>query len=57
MKEKNISTYTLQKRGICSKTIYNLKHNKSITMYTLAKIAEILECSANEIVQFDHEEL
>ena len=36
MEQKNITTYTLIfKHDIPSKTMYNLKHNKSITMYTV----------------------
>lgn len=54
MKQKNITTYTLiTKYGIGSKTIYNLKHNKSVTMYTLGRLCEILDCTADNIVRFE----
>lgn len=53
MKTKGITTYTLiHKYNIASKTVYNLKHNKSITMFTLARLCEVLECSPNDIVEF-----
>ena len=56
MKEKDVSTYVLiNKYNVLSKTIYNLKHNKSITMYTLGRLCEILDCTPNDIVRFEKE--
>ena len=53
MKRKNITTYTLiAKHDINPRTINNLRHNKSITMYTLERLCEILECEPNDIVKF-----
>lgn len=53
MQLKGITTYSLiHKYNIGSKTIYNLKHNKSITMYTLERLCEVLNCTPNEIVNF-----
>lgn len=53
MAEKGITTYTLiNKHGINPRTIHNLKHNKSITMFTLEKLCIILDCQANGIVRF-----
>lgn len=53
MKVKEITTYALiQKYNIASKTVYNLKHNKSITMYTLMRLCEVLDCTPNDIVEF-----
>ena len=53
MEEKGITTYTLiNKHGINPRTIHNLKHNKSNTMFTLEKLCIILDCHANEIVRF-----
>lgn len=47
------TTYTLiTKHGINPRTINNLKHNKSITMYTLERLCQILECTPNEVVRF-----
>lgn len=45
MKERSVTTYTLiNQYGINPRTIFNLKHNKSITLYTLEKLCSILEC-------------
>ena len=53
MKRKNVSTYILIKTyKISSRTINHLKHNKSITMYTLESLCSILNCSPNEVVEF-----
>ncbi len=53
MRKKNISTYTLiYKLGFSPNTIHNLKHNKSITIYTLEKLCTALDCTPNDILEF-----
>ena len=53
MANKQITTYALiSKHGINPRTIHNLKHNKSITLYTLEKLCSILDCQAEGIVCF-----
>lgn len=53
MDAKGITTYTLiYKHGVSSRTINNLKHNRSITLYTMEKLCDILECKPNDIVDF-----
>ena len=53
MQERNITTYTLiHKHHFSPYTITNLKRNKSITMYTLEKLCRILNCTADNIVEF-----
>ena len=53
MEQKGITTYALINRyGINPRTIHNLKHNKSITMFTLEKLCMILKCQADGIVRF-----
>lgn len=57
MEQKHITTYTLiSKYGINPRTINHLKHNKSITLYTLEKLCAILNCQAESIVEFLPEE-
>lgn len=54
MKEKNVTTYTLiYKHGISAHTIHNLKHNKGITIETLNKLLNILDCTPNDILRFE----
>lgn len=53
MREQNITTYTLiTSHNISSRTIFNLKHNKSITMNTLEHLCNILNCTPNDIIRF-----
>lgn len=53
MENRGETTYTLiNKYGINPRTINNLKHNKSITMYTLERLCQILDCQAEGVVRF-----
>lgn len=53
MERKGETTYTLiNKHGINPRTINNLKHGKSITLYTLERLCTILGCQAEDIVLF-----
>ncbi len=56
MEEKGITTYALiNKYGINPRTIHNLKHGKSITLYTLEKLCQVLECQAEAVVIFEED--
>ena len=50
MKKKNISQYQLLKQRIDNKTLNRLKNNKNITVLTLLKLCEILDCTPNDII-------
>ncbi len=53
MQDQGVTTYTLiHKHGINPRTVNNLKHNQSITMYTLERLCQILDCQAEKIVLF-----
>lgn len=53
MEKKNVTTYALiYKHGVSPYTITNLKRNKSITMNTLERLCKILDCTADDIVEF-----
>lgn len=57
MEKKGISTYRLIKDyDFNTRTLNNLKHNVSITMYTLGKLCKILSCKPNDIVEFIDDE-
>ena len=57
MEKQGVTTYALiNKYGINPRTINNLKHNKSITMFTLERLCQILDCQAESIVEFTSEE-
>ena len=52
LKEKEIFQYHLLKSGIDNKTLHNLKKNKNITLLTVEKLCNIIQCSPNDIVEF-----
>ena len=52
MKEKGITQYRLLKSGIDNETLDAVKKGNNITLLTLEKICNILECTPNEVVRF-----
>lgn len=53
MKKRRISKYQLiNKFGMSSQTINALRHNEGISIYTLERLCQILECSPNDVVEF-----
>ena len=52
MEEKGITQYKLLKSGIDNKTLDTLKKNNNITLLTLEKLCNILDCTPNDIVRF-----
>ena len=57
MADRKVTTYRLIKDfGINSRTVYNLKHDLSITMNTLGQLCNILSCTPNDVVEFKSEE-
>ena len=52
MQKKGISQYNLLKSGIDNKTLDSIKKGKNVTLLTLEKICDVLECTPNEVVRF-----
>ena len=52
MNQKGITQYRLLKSGIDNKTLDAIKKGNNITMLTLEKICNILECTPNEVIRF-----
>ena len=52
MEENGVSQYRLIKAGVDNKTLDALKKGNNITLLTLEKICAILDCTPNEVVQF-----
>ena len=52
MKNKDVSQYKLLQSGIDNKTLDALKKNKNITLLTLEKLCQILDCTPNDVVKF-----
>lgn len=57
MTKKHISQYRLLKCGIDPRTLVSLRHNRNITMYTLERLCQILDCNPNDVVAFSMEAL
>ena len=52
MEKKGITQYRLLKSGIDNKTLDTIKKGNNITLLTLEKICNILDCTPNEVVKF-----
>lgn len=53
MREKSVTKYALiYKFGFSADTITNLRNNRSITMHTMEKLCQVLQCTPNDIVAF-----
>lgn len=52
MQERGITTYSLVNHyGISSHLMSNLRHNKNVTMETIQRLCQILDCTPNDIVE------
>ena len=49
MNRKGITQYRLLKSGIDNKTLDAIKKGKNITLLTLEKLCDILECTPNDL--------
>ena len=57
MEEKGVTTYTrIEKYNINPRTISHLKHDKSVTAYTLEKLCRILDCPIEAVIKILPEE-
>ncbi len=52
METKGITQYFLLKSGIDNKTLDSLKKNKNITVLTIEKLCNIIDCTPNDIIEF-----
>ncbi len=53
MREKQVTTYALiHKHGIRKSTIDRFKHGQNVTIFTIARMCEILDCRIEDIVEY-----
>ena len=52
MRYKQVTQYQLLKNGLDNKTLDTLKKNRNITLSTLEKLCQMLDCTPNDVVQF-----
>ena len=55
MDDKQITQYYLLQNGIDNKTLDSLKKNKNITLLTLEKLCNLIDCTPNDIMLFTKE--
>ena len=56
MQSRGISQYQVLQNGLDNKTLDSLKKGKNITLLTLEKLCEILDCTPNDVVRFVKDE-
>ena len=53
LRQKGISQYYLLNHGLDHKTLDALKKNRNITLLTLEKLCRMIDCTPNDIVEFN----
>lgn len=56
MKEKNISSYKLEKLGFSRATYYSIQQGNSISTNTVNQLCKLLKCKVSDIMEFIDEE-
>lgn len=52
MGDRGVTQYQLLNNGIDNKTLDSIKKGKNITLLTVEKLCNILNCTPNDIVKF-----
>lgn len=52
LKEKQISSYRLEKMGFARSTYYAMKEGKSVSTNTIDQLCTLLECQVSDIMEF-----
>lgn len=56
MKQKNITSYKLQKAGFSRATYYSIKQGNSVSTNTINQLCKILQCEVSEVIKFIDED-
>ena len=56
MKKRTVSQYQLLRMGIDNKTLDGFKKGKNVTLLTVEKLCNILDCKPWEVFEFIEEE-
>ena len=56
MKNKNISSYRLEKLGFSRATYYSIQQGNSISTNTVNQLCKLLKCDVSDIMEFIDEE-
>lgn len=55
MKKRSISQYALINQGIYKHTLDQLRKNQNVTVLTIEKLCDILDCTPNDVFSFKKE--
>lgn len=53
LEKRNISQYKLLQMGIDNRLLDALRHNKNITLLSLKRVCDALNCTPDEVVKFE----
>lgn len=56
MKEKNMSSYRLEKLGFSRATYYSIQQGNSVSTNTVNQLCKLLKCEVSDIMEFIDEE-
>lgn len=56
MKEKQITSYQLEKLGFSRATYYSIQKGNSISTNTVNQLCKLLKCNVSDILEFIDEE-
>lgn len=56
MKEKNISSYKLEKMGFSRATYYSIKQGNSVSTNTINQLCKLLKCNVSDVMIYIEEE-
>lgn len=52
MKQKNISSYKLDKLGFSRSTYYAIKQGRSVSTNTINQLCKLLDCNVSDIITY-----
>ena len=56
MKEKNITSYRLEKLGFSRATYYSIQKGNSVSTNTINQLCKLLECNVTDVMEYIEDE-
>lgn len=56
MKEKNITSYKLEKLGFSRATYYSIRSGNSVSTNTINQLCKLLQCNVSDVIEFVDDE-
>jgi len=56
MKEKNITSYKLEKMGFSRATYYSIQKGNSVSTNTINQLCKLLKCNVSDVMEFVDDE-